>query len=75
MLRKIDKPFSYLVPVNSFATTYIITDKAGKELKMLAKNPSGETAPTGFDNIQNVPQRFSWRAGSAFHCLLDAAIG
>ncbi len=62
LVRKIDKPFSYLVTVNSFATTYSIIDKAGKEIKMLAKNPSGETAPSGFDNIQNIPQRFAWRA-------------
>ncbi len=62
LVRRINKPFSYLVPASSFASTYSILDKTGKELKVLAKNPSGETAPTGFDNIQNIPQRFAWRA-------------
>ena len=62
LVRSIDRPFSYLVTVNSFASTSVILDNNGKEIKVLAKNPSGETAPTGFDNIQNVPQRFAWRS-------------
>jgi dipeptidyl aminopeptidase/acylaminoacyl peptidase len=61
-IQKLDKPFSYLVPAQGFACTYYIADKNGKEVKQLAKNPSGETAPTGYDNIQNVPSNYEWSA-------------
>lgn len=62
MVRQIQKPFSYLVPVNGFPSTVTITDASGREIKKLATLPSSETAPSGFDNIQNVPRGFSWRA-------------
>jgi dipeptidyl aminopeptidase/acylaminoacyl peptidase len=62
MIRQIQKPFSYLVPVNGFPSTVTITDVSGREIKKLATLPSSETAPSGFDNIQNVPRGFSWRA-------------
>ena len=62
MVRQIQKPFSYIVPVNGFPQTVIITDASGIEIKKLATLPSSETAPSGFDNIQNVPRGFSWRA-------------
>ena len=61
LVEKLTKPFSYLVPVNGFSSTFLIMDKTGKELKVLAQNPSSETAPTGFDNVQNIPSRFGWR--------------
>jgi dipeptidyl aminopeptidase/acylaminoacyl peptidase len=62
MVRQIQKPFSYLVPVNGFPATVSITDATGKVVKVLATLPSSETAPSGFDNIQNIPRAFSWRA-------------
>jgi dipeptidyl aminopeptidase/acylaminoacyl peptidase len=65
MVRQIQKPFSYLVPVNGFPSVVMITDATGKEVKKLATLPSSETAPSGFDNIQNVPRGFSWRADKA----------
>lgn len=62
MVRRIEKPFSYLVPVNGFPSVVSITDATGKELKEIAKLPSSETAPSGFDNVQDVPRGFTWRA-------------
>lgn len=61
MLRTIKKPFSYLVPANGFPSTVIITDLNGKMVKLLAELPSSETAPSGNDNVQNVPRIFDWR--------------
>ncbi len=61
LVRQIQKPFSYLVPVNGFPSVVIITDANGREVKKLATLPSSETAPSGFDNVQNVPRSFSWR--------------
>lgn len=62
LVREIQKPFSYLVPVNGFPSVIRITDATGKELKEIVKLPSSETAPSGFDNIQNIPRGHSWRS-------------
>ncbi len=61
MLRKINKPFSYLVPAFGFPSTVVITDMNGKLIKQLATLPSSETAPGGNDNVQLVPRNFDWR--------------
>ncbi len=62
LIRRVEKPFSYIVPVNGFPQSVMISDAAGREVKTLANLPSSETAPSGFDNIQNVPRGFTWRA-------------
>ncbi|HEY6504219.1 MAG TPA: prolyl oligopeptidase family serine peptidase [Chitinophagaceae bacterium] len=61
LTRKVKKPFSYLVPVNGFTSTVSITDMTGKLVKQLADLPSAETAPSGNDNVANVPRSFDWR--------------
>ncbi|MDQ6758153.1 MAG: prolyl oligopeptidase family serine peptidase [Bacteroidota bacterium] len=61
LLEKVNKPFSYLVPSREFPATVIITDINGKEIKTLANIPSGELAPTGFDNVLNAPRNFNWK--------------
>jgi dipeptidyl aminopeptidase/acylaminoacyl peptidase len=61
MLRQVKKPFSYSVPAFGFPTTVTITDMNGKLVKQLADLPSAETAPSGNDNVQNVPRGFDWR--------------
>ena len=65
MLRKLKKPFSYLVPAFGFPTIVTITDMAGKQIKELADLPSAETAPSGNDNVQNVARGFQWREDEA----------
>ncbi|MFT4024370.1 MAG: prolyl oligopeptidase family serine peptidase [Flavihumibacter sp.] len=57
----IQRPFSYLVPYYDFPAVVSITDVNGKEIKKLATLPSGETAPSGNDNVQLVPRDFGWR--------------
>jgi dipeptidyl aminopeptidase/acylaminoacyl peptidase len=61
MVRTIRKPFSYLVPAQQFPSTVSITDMNGKTVKLLAELPSGEGAPSGFDNVQDVARGFDWR--------------
>ncbi len=65
LLQKINKPFSYLVTAGRFPTTIVITDINGKEIKSLSKIPSGELAPTGFDNVLNAPRRYNWKQDEA----------
>ena len=62
LVETVSKPFSYLVPVNGFPSTVQVTDRAGKVLKTLAQLPGSETSPSGFDNVQDVPRGFNWRA-------------
>ena len=61
MLRTLRKPFSYLVPAQLFPSLVSITDMTGQIVKVLAELPSGEGAPSGFDNVQDVPRGFDWR--------------
>jgi dipeptidyl aminopeptidase/acylaminoacyl peptidase len=61
LLERIDKPFSYLVPAGGFNSSMIIMDMIGREIKQLAKIPSNELAPTGFDNVLNAPHDFDWK--------------
>ncbi|MBM3432168.1 MAG: S9 family peptidase [Bacteroidetes bacterium] len=61
MVRTIRKPYSYLVPAALFHAVVQITDLNGKLLKTLAELPSGEGAPSGFDNVQDVARGFDWR--------------
>ena len=60
LIERIDKPFSYLVPVYSFNSTILVTDLNGKLVKEIAKLPSGELAPSGYDNVLNAPRGHSW---------------
>lgn len=65
LVRKLKKPFSYLVPMQGFPSVVFITDITGKTIKQLADLPSAETAPSGNDNVQNVPRSFNWRDDEA----------
>ncbi|HYH15086.1 MAG TPA: prolyl oligopeptidase family serine peptidase [Flavisolibacter sp.] len=61
----IDKPFSYLVPVNGFPHTVTVIGMNGQAVKQLAKNPSSEGQPIGFDDVAVFPRNFDWRDDEA----------
>jgi len=61
LTREVKKPFSYLIPAFGFPAIVAVKDLSGKTIHVLADLPSSESAPTGFDNIQNVPRGFNWR--------------
>lgn len=60
LIERIDKPFSYLVTAGGFNSTVYITDANGKLVKELAKLPSSELAPSGYDNVLYAPRAHSW---------------
>ena len=60
LVERIDKPFSYLVPAGGFNSTILVTDMNGKLIKEIAKLPSSELAPTGYDNVLNAPRSHQW---------------
>jgi dipeptidyl aminopeptidase/acylaminoacyl peptidase len=65
LIRRVNKPFSYLVPYNGFPSVVSITDLSGAEKKKLAVLPSSESSPTGFDNVQDIPRGFRWADDAA----------
>ncbi|HEX6190938.1 MAG TPA: prolyl oligopeptidase family serine peptidase [Chitinophagaceae bacterium] len=65
LIRRLKKPYSYLVPAQGFPANVIITDMTGKTVKELADLPSSETAPGGSDNVQLVARGFEWRDDEA----------
>ncbi|HMI77379.1 MAG TPA: prolyl oligopeptidase family serine peptidase [Ferruginibacter sp.] len=60
LIRRIDKPFSYLVTAGGFNSTVMITDMKANTIKVLAKLPSSELAPRGNDNVLNAPRGYNW---------------
>ncbi len=60
LIKKIEKPFSYLVGANGFNSTMQIQDISGNIVKVLAKIPSSEATPTGNDNVLNAPRSYNW---------------
>jgi dipeptidyl aminopeptidase/acylaminoacyl peptidase len=57
----INKPFSYLVTAGGFPHTVSVMDLNGNVVKELAKNPSTEGQPIGFDDAATFARGFNWR--------------
>ncbi len=64
LVKRIDKPFSYLVTAGGFNSTMMITDMNLVTVKVLAKLPSSELAPRGNDNVLNAPRGYGWLSNS-----------
>jgi dipeptidyl aminopeptidase/acylaminoacyl peptidase len=79
LVRKVEKPYSYLVPMYGFPHSWLALDMQGREVKSLAKNPSSEGAPIGFDDVMDVPRSFSWKDDEphtvTFAKALDGGLG
>ena len=61
LVQTVSRPFSYLVPVFDFPHEVSVIDMEGNPVKQLAKNPSGEGQPIGFDDVSDFPRNFDWR--------------
>lgn len=79
LVRKVETPYSYLVPMYGFPHSWLVLDMQGREVKNLAKNPSSEGAPIGFDDVMDVPRDFSWKADEPHTVIfakpLDGGLG
>jgi dipeptidyl aminopeptidase/acylaminoacyl peptidase len=75
----IDKPFSYLVPYTGFPHTVSVFNMKGEQVNILARNPSTEGAPIGFDDVPVFSRNFQWRddepATIVFVTALDSGKG
>ncbi len=58
----VKKPFSYLVPFSDFPQEYVLLDKTGQKIRIIADIPLAENTPKGFNATREGPRSFSWRA-------------
>jgi len=79
LVQTIEKPFSYTVPAGEFPHTAKVTDLKGNLVRLIAKNPSSEGVPIGFDDAPDYPRGFSWRndepATVTYIKALDGGLG
>lgn len=65
MLTTIQKPFSYIVPLNRFPQKTIIYDVTGKEVKTVNEVPLNEIMPKGFSSVRKGKRSMGWRTDKA----------
>lgn len=59
---RVERPFSYLVPVESFPRRIEVLDRDGKLVKEIAHLPLVEGLPTGNDAVPTGVRDITWRA-------------
>lgn len=62
MVTTIQKPFSYIVPLNRFPQKSIVYDASGKEIKVVNEVPLIEIMPKGFSSVRKGMRSMNWRA-------------
>lgn len=61
LVEKIERPYSYLVPISVFPYTTLVLDKAGKVVKELNKAPMADKVPIAQDATVAGPRSYQWR--------------
>ena len=61
MITTIQKPFSYIVPLNRFPMKSVVYDKSGREVKIVNETPLTEIMPKGFMAVQKGKRSLMWR--------------
>ncbi|MBA4322817.1 MAG: S9 family peptidase, partial [Odoribacter sp.] len=62
MITLISRPFSYIVPYNSFPSVTQIWDLTGNNVKTLIEVPLIENQPRGYDVVRPGPRGYNWRS-------------
>lgn len=61
LVNRIERPYSYLVPINAFPYHVLVWDTDGNEVSKLYEAPLAESVPIGFDNTVPGPRSYAWR--------------
>jgi len=61
MVSTLEKPFSYIVPLNRFPEKTVVYDRDGKEIKIVNKVPLNEIMPKGFSSTRTGKRSIAWR--------------
>lgn len=62
MISTIEKPFSYIVPLNRFPSKTVAYDANGKFVNIINESPLNEVMPKGFMAVKKGKRSISWRA-------------
>ena len=65
LINTLQKPFSYIVPLDRFPSKTVVTDLAGKLIKVVNETPLIEIMPKGFSATQKGKRDLIWRADKA----------
>ena len=65
MISTIQKPFSYIVPLNRFPSKTVVYDKDGKEVKVVNEVALNEIMPKGFMATRTGKRNMNWRNDDA----------
>lgn len=61
LVQCVERPYSYLVPVQSFPYHVLLWDAKGNLVKKLYEAPLADNIPVGFDATVSGPRNYSWR--------------
>ncbi len=61
MVSTIQKPFSYMVPLNRFPSKSVVYELSGKEIKVVNEVPLTEVLPKGFMSVRTGKRNMNWR--------------
>jgi dipeptidyl aminopeptidase/acylaminoacyl peptidase len=61
MISTIQRPFSYIVPLNRFPQKTVVYDKTGNEIKVVNEVPLSEIIPKGFSSVRKGKRNMTWR--------------
>lgn len=61
LLQSIERPYSYLVPIQSFPYHTVVLDAEGNLVKELFKAPLADKVPIAFDAVAPGARGFQWR--------------
>ncbi|MFZ6777198.1 hypothetical protein ACO0LD_10270 [Undibacterium sp. Ji83W] len=61
-ISSIQKPFSYIVPLQRFPSKTIVSDVTGKQIKVVDESPLNEIIPKGFSAVPVGKRYMAWRA-------------
>ena len=76
MITTIQKPFSYIVPLNRFPSVSVVYDLSGKALKTVNEVTLNEVLPKGFMAVRKGKRNMAWRDDAAATlCYTEALDG
>lgn len=65
LVTTIQKPFSYVVPLNRFPSKSVVYDSDRKEIKLVNEVPLSEVLPKGFMAVRKGKRNMNWRNDKA----------
>ncbi|MFY8020252.1 MAG: prolyl oligopeptidase family serine peptidase [Bacteroidia bacterium] len=65
MITKLEKPFSYIVPLSRFPQKSYVFDQSGNEIKLVNDVPLNEIMPKGFSSVRKGKRNMAWRSDKA----------